>query len=137
LGTRTVIGWNWPPTTVDRSRTRSLAAAGSRPGRSPGSMKRPEQAGYRPGYGPSGGRVKRPSTSLRRPAGPTRRLTSLLRRRSCGKSRKVVSVPGARLGITESPGDYSALRVEQCGPSLSHRLSTPVDNYCGRPTGAA
>ena len=68
----------------------------------------------------------------------TRRATSLSAHRSCGKCRKVVSVPGARLGITESPGaTVPRGRPRPRGPSPSptavHTLwTTPVDGARGR-----
>ncbi len=122
-------------------------------------MKRPGYAGCTQGYGQPGGRVKlgrAPGAPVacgevvgghQMPrAGPigfarialetTRRQRSLPRSRSCGKSRKVVSVPGA-LGITEFPGATIRAAFATAWAAAVPQLSTPVDNSCGRRTGAA
>ena len=66
------------------------------------------------------------------PAGPTRRPWSLPRSRSCGKSRKVVSVPGA-LGITEFPGAtirvaFAAAWAAVVSRTCPHLWTTSVDD---------
>src|SRR6478735_7381726 len=85
-----------------------------------------ETAGMRriaSGYGQPGGRVKltgcgRPTTRSDTPS----QIPATAR--SCGKDRKVVSVPGARLGITESPGATLHRRERggegRCPPLVIH-----------------
>jgi hypothetical protein len=89
-----------------------------------GSMKRPEDAGSLQGTDSRADGSNSPGASLAR-AAATRRASSPGPARSCGKDRKVVSVPGARLGFTESPGATLHRRERggegRCPPLVIHR----------------
>jgi hypothetical protein len=104
----------WWPTEV------SLRSNGRR-GR--GSMKRPVYAGSLQGTDSRADGSNSPGASPTR-AAATRRTRSQRPARSCGKARKVVSVPGARLGFTESPGATLHRRERggegRCPPLVIH-----------------
>jgi hypothetical protein len=104
----------WWPTAV------SLRSNGRR---RRGSMKRPGYAGSLQGTDSRADGSNSSSAALAR-ATATRRARSRPPARSCGKDRKVVSVPGARLGFTESPGATLHRRERggegRCPPLVIH-----------------